>query len=297
MGERKFDNKYIRKYWGKVFLHAYSPVASELAMRAAGILFILVFFVLLFSAVLTLLGTTSIEFFSSQLDNFKSVLSASGWTFAVLSVLIIIGIYRSAAELDHKKQEMIDNYSSEQLKLWIDEPANLIYDNWGAEPPFKICLPLNVISGEKQKIIDLEAHLLSVDYLTEDQTDAWNHNPYIEKTRLEWEGGDFQIELKPGIQELKKLRIAVLNCSNREFKFSHENNDRIFPYYQVNAIYKIEVGFQGRLEGSYNYQSFSTVVDFVCVPLECVLDFLPGMATSSKLPTVFRQILGQSHAT
>lgn len=174
MSEKKFDNKYIRKYWGKVFLHAYSPVASELAMRVVGILFFLTLVVLLFSGVLTLLGTAPIEFFSGQVDDFRSILSASGWTLAVLAVLIIVGIYRSAAELDYKKQEIINSYTSEKLKLFVDKPANLIYDNWGAEPPFIVCLPLNVISGEKQKIVDLEAHLLSVDYLTEDQTSVWN---------------------------------------------------------------------------------------------------------------------------
>jgi hypothetical protein len=192
-------------------------------------------------------------------------------------------------EIYNEQSEKLKSYTSKQLKLEVDT-GDIIYLNW--EPTdYIICLPLRIFSGENKKIVDLEAHLLSVDWLTEDQINIWHHIPYLRKTRLEWEDGKYQTELKAGIDEWKNLKIAILDCTKREFKFAHENNEKTFPHYQENAIYKVEVKLSGHLEGEYDYMGYLTKADFVCIPIECELDFLPRVAHSPKLPKQFKQVL------
>jgi len=162
--------------------------------------------------------------------------------------------------------------SVEQLDLWVDHGRH-IYPNQGPEE-FVMCLTVNVISGETQKILDLEAHLASIDWLTEKGSNVWHHLPFVRNNRLEWEDGSYQVELKPGINELKQLKIAILNCTTREFRFAHEDLPRKFPYHQGNATYSIRIRFSGKSEGNPIYKSHEYETEFICVPEESKLEFL-----------------------
>ena len=137
----------------------------------------------------------------------------------------------------------------------------------------------------------MDAHLESIDWLTEESTEIWHHLPFIRKNRLEWEDTKLSNCVEAGVQDLKQLKIAILNCTKLEFKFTHEELPREFKYFQGNARYRIRIKFNGKLDGNPDYKYFSYEIEFICVPQQCKLDFLPNAAKFPELPEKFKKVL------
>ena len=92
------------------------------------------------------------------------------------------------------------------------------------------------------------------------------------------------INLTPGFPETK-LKIAMLSCANSEFYFLHEVLLKRVPELQVNSLYKVALEFKGRLDGDDpTYKFFHYEVEFMCLPKNCILDFLPEAASTPDIP-------------
>lgn len=222
-----------------------------------------------------------------QINDWRIGILISGVLFVGFTLWHFITMQNQIKVLELEIEELKSGDSP--LNLYVDT-GNHIYPNKDAEE-FVLELTINVINQETQKIVDLEAHLESIDWLTEENTGVWHHLPFIRKNRLEWEDGSYQIVLRPGIQDLKQLKIAILNCTKLEFKFAHEDLPRIFKYFQGNAIYRIRIKFNGKLEGNPEYKYCYDEKEFICVPQQCKLDFLPNAAKFPELPEKFKKML------
>jgi hypothetical protein len=200
-------------------------------------------------------------------------------SIAILLIMAVDWYCQTRKQNQKKKPDDI-------LPLYVDKGRHISVSNDNGD--IILYLMVDVVNQSNRKIIELDAHPSIIDQWTEELPDNRTISNGISTTdmkRLRWEDSSYQIELKPGISELKKLKIAVLNCMSQEFEFIHEGVSNKFSHFQQNAIYRIAISFKGKLEGNdpdYKYFDFAT--EFVSSPQNCILDFLPSAADFPSFP-------------
>jgi hypothetical protein len=197
-------------------------------------------------------------------------------------------------EKDQKIQELEIAEGKQELNLFVTQGGHIYLPSEEAGELIP-CLVLDVVNLGDRKIIELDAHLSAIDQWTEEHPDDRNISNAIStptRKRLQWDNGRYQIELKPGFSELKKLKLAMLNCWSQEFAFIHEGRSIRNPFLQQDAIYRFTVVFKGKLEGDdLDYKYFVFETEFVCSPQNCILDYLPRAATDPKFPNSLKRKL------
>lgn len=199
--------------------------------------------------------------------------------------------YDVPEEIYSEQGKFIESLASEQLNLFVSQGGH-IFENASDGIP-RIYLLLDVVNMETRKIIDVEARFTQIDQWTEkhpdDRTESNGYFSYRTQ-RLQWQNGSSVIDLTPGFPETK-LKIAVLYCYVPEFMFIHEGVLKPLPELQTNSLFRVVIELKGKLEGpDPSYKFFHHEVEFICLPKDCKLDFLPEAA---KFPDIPKGIQGK----
>jgi hypothetical protein len=188
-------------------------------------------------------------------------------------------------EIYNDQNKLLEVTQSSDLNLIVSHGSNII-ENAGVGNPH-IYLTIDVVNKELRKVVDLEARFVTIYQWTEKHPDDRSKsNCYLSfrSKNLQWQDRKYMINLTPGFPETK-LKIAMLNCANSEFYFIHEVLTKQVPELQVNSLYKVVIEFKGRLDGDDpTYKFFHYDVEFMCLPNNCILEFLPEAESIPDIP-------------
>lgn len=177
---------------------------------------------------------------------------------------------------------------SKELNLFVEQSSSTQSNEQG---DIILYLLIDVVNQERRKIVELDAHLTRIDQWTKQLQDGTvNDISTSYMGRLQWDDGSYQVELKPDFPELKKLRIATLNCMSQEFKFIHKNLSRTRPH-QQNARYRITINLKGKLEDDPDYRFYKYITEFLCSPQNSILDYRPEADGFPNLPDELKDML------
>jgi Ca2+/Na+ antiporter len=179
-----------------------------------------------------------------------------------------VSIYNSQQKKIGDKNLELENYQTKQKLNLIVNHGESIFSGSLKDLP-RITLIIDVENKETKEILNLEAHLIKINQITEDLPDdeRYVHSVrYMDIKRLQWSNNKYIINLKPGLPKTS-LKISELNCNNKEFMFIHEGQLEIIPNLQQDALYRIEIDFKGKLEGiDTDYKFFRYETEFICLP-------------------------------
>jgi hypothetical protein len=185
-------------------------------------------------------------------------------------------------EKDTETQELEEKFSVKELQLYVNHGRNF-FETVGEVFP-KMYLMIDVVNLETRKIVDLEAYLTSVEQITEELPDNKSFSISFRTERLQWKDGNYIINLIPSWPETP-LKIASLDFSNSTFMFIHEgDHNKLLPSLQKDALYKIRIGFKGKLDGDPEYRFCKYDTEFVCLLHKSGLHYLPEAANLPDLP-------------
>ena len=220
------------------------------------------------------------EFANQQLSQWLPeilLLDFGGMIFA----FVYLAWYKIPKELHEEEKEN----EKQELNLLVESDTIAQGNDAGG---IILHFVLDIINGTDRKIIELDAHLSLIDQWTVDHPDDRHVSNAIStplRKRLQWEDNSYQIDLKPGFDELKKLKIATLNCTSKKFSFLHEGEIIENPVIQQDAIYRTTIIFKGKIEGDApDYKYFEHKTEFVCSPQHCILDASEEAIENHNLP-------------
>jgi len=236
---------------------------------------------------ITLLGDAIVNEFQF-LQPYCTVIS---FPCGILRVLIFIVALITFTAVIHivwivyRRKYPKETESIENTKLNLSVEGGTISKS-GEQGGIVLYFVLDVINNGDRKIIELDAHPSRIDQITPILPEnTINGISTLHMKRCQWEDRSYEVELKPGISELKKIRISMLDCSNEQFTFIHEGESRNSLHLQQNALYKVSISFKGKLEGSNpDYKYFHYETEFICSPRNCILDSVLEALQNPNIP-------------
>src|SRR5258707_9596759 len=182
MDKEPLGTKTIRGYWREVVWRAFKPVWDEMTMRVLLILLLLLLFIAGISGVLVFFGLIPNHIFANRITEAWFRLDTFGFSVAVFSILFLIGIYRTPAEMYKEVGGFVENPFVTIARAPREKESN--QDRWAsvdiinASPlPVKNCFVTikSVYDTEENQFLDLERELLW----------SWGHGEENRKEHIE----------------------------------------------------------------------------------------------------------------